>query len=342
MGIVQKKTSKSSEHFCYAPFSQLLLAPTGKIYPCCYHFGYELGNERQPLSEVWNGSAIRKLRREFLSGKPRICRSRMHNTGCHRSFDHLATSSEIREFQNYQPRRLDLRLGGQCNLSCVMCDVWQQPNGKYDHSIFWQDVRQDLLEHLIEVDIVGGEPFIQREVFRLIRDLATSNPTVKLSAITNANYHHISKVLKHLDTVELKMLQVSLDASSEESYLRVRGSQNFALVLGNARKYSAYCQSRASAKFRISFCVLQQNWRDLPEFLSLCRQLQAEPEIQYAFYDPSGTSSLNHLPTDDLQMIRDYLLASVPIADHDLLEGALQPIHQQIRKKLRDRKNSSP
>jgi len=116
--------SKTKESFCFAPFSQVLLQPTGKIVPCCYHFGVDLGSSDQDfLTDVWNGNRMKKLREEFLTGKIRKCKSRIHNIQCNRSFDRFRATSDLSMVQKKPPQRLDLRLNGQCNLSCVMCDV---------------------------------------------------------------------------------------------------------------------------------------------------------------------------------------------------------------------------
>jgi cyclic pyranopterin phosphate synthase len=51
---------------------------------------------------------------------------------------------DVAEVMQSAPKRLDVRLNGKCNLQCVMCDVWSQPNGVYNQSDFWQYGRKEI------------------------------------------------------------------------------------------------------------------------------------------------------------------------------------------------------
>ncbi|MFW7381165.1 MAG: radical SAM protein [Oligoflexus sp.] len=328
----QKKNDQT--YFCNAPFAQMLLAPTGKIHPCCFHFGYTLGQSQQDWQELWNGGAIRKLRREFMQGKVKTCRSRIFNLACHKNFAYLDDQVEIAEYQQKQPLRLDIRLNGRCNLSCVMCDVWQQPNRVYDESFFWQKGPQEIFPYLREIDVLGGEPFIQKDTFRLIRLMAKINPAVAFSFVTNANYAGIQRIFTHLDYIRLKSLQISLDAMSPSVYQKVRASSQFTQVLENAEKYARYRHQRQQTgekiQLKFSFCVLQHNWQELPQFFEYCHQQNATPELQFAFYDPSQRSSLFYLPTSELTQVYDYLQKACQQRDQLYLESILRPIRQRL------------
>lgn len=332
------------DQFCNAPFSQMLLAPTGRIYPCCYHFGLAIGHYQQSWQEIWNGATLRKLRREFLEGRIRSCRSRISNMACHKNFSHLDGLIEKSEFQSKSPFRLDIRLNGQCNLSCVMCDVWQQPNQLYDASFFWEQGPKEIFPYLKEIDVLGGEPFIQKDTYRLIRMIVREKWGIAFSFVTNANYPIIKKVLRHLEMIRVKALQVSLDAMSAATYFQVRKSTHYELVLDNIRQFAEFRQKRRSHQqdfiFKLSFCVLQQNWHEIPQFLDFCQQLEATPELQFAFYDPSGTSSLLKLSASALQDIHDTLLRQTRQADRIYLEAVLQPIRIKLLRSQQAESNS--
>ena len=198
--------------FCNAPFSQILLSPSGKVHPCCYHFGADLGSCDQKLADVWNGSKIKKIRTEFLEGKPKTCKSRIKNLNCHLDFEHLSPFVERTIHQEKSPIRIDVRLNGQCNLKCVMCDVWQQPNGLHDDGFFWKQGPSEIFPYLKEIDLLGGEPFIQKDTFRLIEDVKKCNPDCQFSFITNAQFQNSNYILKTLQGIRVKRIQISMDA----------------------------------------------------------------------------------------------------------------------------------
>ena len=316
------------EKFCNAPFAQLLLSPTGKVHPCCYHFGVELGTCQQSLEEVWNGEKIKKLRQEFLGGDIKTCKSRIKNLNCHKEFSHLSPHIELSTHQNSPPNRLDLRLNGQCNLECVMCDVWQQPNGLHDDGFIWKEGPSKIFPFLKEVDILGGEPFIQQDTFKLIEGIKASNPDCQFSFITNAQFRNTKKVMSTLKGLFIKRIQISMDAITEKTYQEVRKGGDFGLLEKNFKELL-----KLNTQIIASFCTIRQNWREIPEFYKFCKTHNVHAVLQMAFYDPSQISSLNGLELHEMQEI----VHSLTSANHDLeyiefLGPVLIPLQERIRK----------
>ena len=293
--------------FCWAPFRQMLLSPTGSIHPCCYHFGLSYGRSDEALDKLWNGPKIRKLRREFLDGQPRSCKARIANLQCHKEFDYLAEDRQASELIAKPPRRLDIRLSGQCNLKCIMCDVWQQPRDRYDESFLWSEGKSELFPYLTEVEIAGGEPFIQKQVFKLVKLIHASNADVQFTFITNGHFLQAQNVFALLDAVHLKRLQISLDALDAATYQSIRRGGDFTLAMENLNRFLAYRNVR-SFDLKLSFCVVRQNWQFIPDFLAFCRSHAAICELQYAHYDPAGTASLNSLSRSELQEVAETML----------------------------------
>src|SRR5439155_91000 len=120
---------------------------------------------------------------------------------------HLLGEIEIAERQQAMPRRLDLRLNGRCNLECIMCDVWRQPNELYDNSDLWTLGPEKIFPFLLEVDMLGGEPFIQRDTYRFIdfcaeRDIqpifqsVIGMPDLSLDSLTRAERQDVLAQLR--------------------------------------------------------------------------------------------------------------------------------------------------
>jgi MoaA/NifB/PqqE/SkfB family radical SAM enzyme len=146
-------TDEIAGEICYYPFIQLLLQPIGAVSPCCWNQGVLLGNVMEkPLSEIWNDEPVRKLRREFLEGNPVSCRHHMRHKRCHRATHGYSQEAILAETQAKGPSRLDVRLNGRCNLQCIMCDIWRQPNGVYDESEFWALGPTEIFPFLKEID----------------------------------------------------------------------------------------------------------------------------------------------------------------------------------------------
>ena len=327
-----KIQTKRSDEVCYAPFSQLLLQPSGRVSPCCYHFGIDLGDlKRSTLADVWNGKGARALREEFLSGNIRKCKSRIHNLGCNRFFDRFKMDAQLAVVQDRPPLRLDVRLNGHCNLSCVMCDVWQQPNKVYEETGFWSEGPEHIFPFLQEIEMLGGEPFIQADTFRLIKAVSLHNENCLWSFVTNGHYHSHKKILDALAILRIRQLQVSLDSLNPEVYRAIRKGGELALPLASIKKFAELRDVREregnQIRFVLSMCILQQNWREIPSFLEFCREWRAVPDLQFAFYDPSRESSLLLLPREVQGDIYLTAIAAAQPKDRDLIVTVLKPIN---------------
>ena len=285
----------------------MVFSPEGKAYPCCYHFGYSIGDiNKESLDDIWNGPRLEKLREQFRTGQPRICKKRMQNLKCHRNFEDLSRGEPIKK-----PLRLDLRLAGQCNLQCIMCDVWQMPNDRFTEENFWINAREDFLPYIKELDLLGGEPLIQNETYRLLNLMQEINPSCKISIVTNGHLVIRGERAKTLENANLKMIQVSLDSLNPQTYAAIRRGGNLELALKSLQYFLAL---RQNTRFDLaaSICVQKLNWHELPEFLHFCNERNIIPIVQQLDYDPSGCASLHKLPMQEKKLILQELKTKVP------------------------------
>ena len=273
-----------AESFCPIPFLQLELKPTLEVSPCCFLPTYSAGNlGRESLAAIWNGPKMQKLRGEFLDGIPKTCARKMKNIGCHKLQAHLLPHVVPERIQSLPPRRLDVRLNGLCNLSCVMCEVWQEPNGLYEATEFWTKGRATIFPHLLEIDILGGEPFIQKDTFRLIDEISAVNPKCTWGFITNASWKWGPAIEDRLDRIALRYLQVSLDSLDEDRYARIRRGGQFRRTFETLAKLLAY-RDRRGFELRLSQCVQQGNWDEIGSFLAFAKARNATPVFQFLDY----------------------------------------------------------
>ncbi|MGZ3722402.1 MAG: radical SAM protein [Bdellovibrionales bacterium] len=301
-------TEAEEENFCYLPFVQLLLQPTGVISPCCWNQDIVLGSVPQStLADIWNGEQIRELRREFLSGNPVKCKKHMHQIGCHRfNRGDYAKNPDLSEVQTLGPRRLDVRLNGHCNLQCIMCDVWKQPNGLYDNSDFWALGPTDIFPHLMEVDVLGGEPFVQADTYRLIHEVSAVNPNCSWAFVTNGNYN-VKPILKRLDKLSIRWFMLSLDSVVPETYAKIRKGGNLERTLQTIEALAEYQHIRRDQgrrfDFSVSMCVQKDNWREIENFFTYCLVVGVRPWLQFA-YDPQSVSLLSLPLSERLEILR--------------------------------------
>lgn len=301
----------ADKSMCYYPFNQMLLQPNGDVSPCCWNQSVKWGNiKSNSLTEIWNSDAAVRFREEFLSGNPKSCQSQISQIGCHRwSLRDFDSEIEISAVKTQAPHRLDVRLNGKCNLECVMCDVWTQPNGVYTRTDFWSQGPIKFFPFLREIDVLGGEPFIQPDTYRLIDEISRVNKNCLWSFVTNAQYKLNHFVISKLDLISIRWLQISLDSLVRETYEIVRAKGRFDLVMETLNQFISYRQQRALVGrgflLNVSMCVQVLNWKELGTFLDFCEKLQLGPILQFAF-GPDRVSLLS-LPPSERVMIFEFV-----------------------------------
>ncbi|MBI3556369.1 MAG: SPASM domain-containing protein [Deltaproteobacteria bacterium] len=279
------KTKLDPEKFCPIPFLQLQLNPRGNVSACCFSGEHKVGNVAESsLKEIWNNAEMRKWRREFMTGDIEICANAMKTFGCHRNYAYLTPKITLAEVQDGMPRKLDLRLNGKCNLECIMCDVWREPNHLYDECDFWTDGPTKIFPYLLEIEMLGGEPFIQKDTFRFIDEVCKVNKTVTWGFITNCQYKFTEQLQSYLDKIRLRSLHMSLDSVNPETYAKIRLKGDLKKTLSTVQSYMRYRDLRKLSGQRMqlfaSMCVQRANWREIPEFLAFCDERDVQPVLQ--------------------------------------------------------------
>jgi cyclic pyranopterin phosphate synthase len=325
---------EKAEEFCPIPFLQLQLNPMGSVSACCFSGEVPVGTvPKEGIQEIWNGQKMQEWRREFLEGNIRTCRGPIDSFQCHKNYRHLISTVELSEVQSQGPRRLDIRFNGKCNLQCQMCDVWKQPNGIYDTSDFWAIGPKEIFPHLVEVDMLGGEPFIQADTFRFIDAVTAVNSHCTWGFITNANYVLNSKLKSYLDKLTLRHIHMSLDAMSPETYSKIRIGGRWEKTLQTVKDYVEYRNARAKegrgfALFA-SFCVQRDNWRELPAFLQFCEENGLLPIVQNVITDNTGHREhmgIANLGAEARAEIASFLREKVPAGNHGHIQSVLSMI----------------
>lgn len=286
------------QNFCLVPFTTLILEPDGNV-GVCRHKGcdFPVGNlKEQTLDEIWNGKKIIEWRKEFLSGNVKICHDEVRYRKCHLcpEYNKLLEHTSFTEFQNGPILRLGANFNGKCNLKCIMCNVREKPNGFYDNPKFWSMLEKEILPHLKEIDLLSGEPFIQRDTYKLIEITSRVNPSCQWTLTTNAHWKFNKFVREHLDKIQIKNIIISIDAATEKTYSKIRVGGTFSKVIKTIEDIINYNDTRTKQgkkEFgpRLNFLTQKDNWQELGMFLSLSKEKNIRPFVTY-LYEPAKFS----------------------------------------------------
>jgi cyclic pyranopterin phosphate synthase len=325
--------AESDDTFCAYPFTQMLFDPKGQVTPCCWNQDYVLGNIKEAkLEDLWNGERMQALRREFLSGKPVSCARQISEIRCHLQ-SRRPGAVVAREAVQQQPARFDVRLNGQCNLSCVMCDVWQMPNGTYDQTDFWARGPRDFFPYLEEMDVLGGEPLIQKDTYRLIDEITKVNAKCSFAFVTNGHYVLNEMILSYLERIPIRWISVSVDSVNAKTYESIRLKGRLDRVLDTVYRLREYRAQRLSSGrgFALSttMCVQKQNWREVGDYLAWASTENVNPGLQFA-YDPDSVSLLT-LSARERQEILDWWAPLATTYPSDVLHPIVSALTNSLK-----------
>lgn len=265
------------KNFCPVPFSTLIFEANGNVGMCRRKGAeFKIGDiQKQSYEEIWNGKVLQGIRREFLSGKIKTCSDEIKRDQCNVAADNadLLPFIELSAKQSRPPLKLTPNFNGRCNLECPMCHIWEFPNGLYDQIGFWETLETKILPHLKEIDTFSGEPFLQKDTYRLIELASRINPDITWSFTSNLNWRLSAHIKKHLDLLEIKTFNLSIDSLNEKTYALIRKRGKLATVLEtleNLKEYEAQriAQGKSALGFVLHVVVQLANWREIPHVLA--------------------------------------------------------------------------
>jgi MoaA/NifB/PqqE/SkfB family radical SAM enzyme len=207
-------------YFCVVPWIEMATSPNGIMKPCCFfenmspiHFGNLKENS---IDDVWNCNELKQIRFDLLNGikNPHcqycydiektnaISRRIMMNNGWLQKVDlekdiinnTLVDGTYLKKEILY----LDIRFSNVCNFSCRMCQPEYSTTSlnklsmtieKYniENVEEWFDDNIDYFKNLEVLFLAGGEPFLQKEHYQLLRWLIKNEIYPELFYQTNGS-----------------------------------------------------------------------------------------------------------------------------------------------------------
>jgi cyclic pyranopterin phosphate synthase len=269
------------KNFCIMPFKNLIFNPSGNISVCRIK-GTEhvVGNLKDnSIDEIWNGEYLQKWRSEFLSGQVTTCAENIKRENCNIMPENYNIWPEIdlSSHQQNLPIKFTANFNGKCNLRCVMCNIWTMENGFYDQINFWEQAQTDFFPFIKEIELLSGEPFIQKDTFRLINLISEINPQCQWSFTTNGNWQFSSTIESYLDKIIISNIIVSIDSFIPERYAQIRKDGDLLIVLRNLEKLLDYNKRRADKGLKpfiitLHFLIMRKNWDELGYVFQFIKQ----------------------------------------------------------------------
>ncbi|MGN6696470.1 MAG: radical SAM protein [Aquihabitans sp.] len=275
---------------CRAPSVSLHLDPLGAVRACCMSPWFVLGRiGEQTLQEIWAGPRAEELRARLAAGDLSAgcdaCRGPIEagrpEAAFARTFDELPLDRP--EPHRQWPAQLELALSNTCNLQCVMCNgtlssairAGREGLGPlptvYDDAFF--EELAAFLAHVERISILGGEPFLARETWRIIDLLRASGNRAHIQVTTNGTIWN-QRVEDLLGEFPCDVA-VSIDALEPDTMRSIRIGIDPDKVWQTVDRLRELAP-RSGGSVSIAHCLMPDNWRELHPFLRRADELDLD------------------------------------------------------------------
>jgi radical SAM protein with 4Fe4S-binding SPASM domain len=330
----RQRQNTAIKSLCNAPFVALTLSPDGNASACCFSRSHSLGNVRQHrLDEIWQGEPIRQFRAmlrnyafpsgcEYCEWSLIAGNFRTHPT---LSFDHLPIHDDVQ-----WPSKIEFAMSNTCNLACVMCtgeysSVIRANEGlppmpaAYDEQ-FFEDLAR-YLPHVQELSFLGGEPFLQQECFR-VWDMMIERELSPICHVTTNGSLFDARVERVLQNLPMN-LSVSIDGITKTTIESIRVNSTYENLMKNLHRFNCYAHgdtdrypSKRMRHLQLNYCVMQQNWQELPDFFRFAESVGAR--VATVLVTHPRHCSLFALPQENLRAVVATLEDQTPALSREL------------------------
>lgn len=168
------------------------------------------------------------------------------------------------------PSRINIESTNRCNLRCNMCPRKDltRPEGDISMELYDKLVREISRHAPAEVRLhKDGEPLMAPHIFELIDHIRTVAPSTLLNVDTNALLLDEEKANKILDS-KLKVLLLSVNAATPETYKKVRGSTKYDQVISNIERFLALRAERGYVwpRVKVQLIVMEETKDEIAMF----------------------------------------------------------------------------
>jgi hypothetical protein len=365
--------------FCYAPWTNIDIAPNGDLSPCCkYQFDIteqKFNIKNSTIEEYKTSKWLKNVKQSFdnnqwAAGCDRCQIEEKNNIKSKRQLDYE------RWQQHYDTCDLNktgfvtasIAFGNTCNLKCITCgptssSKWQNEyetiyNKKILPFHFYKNnFVKDLITQapdIIHIDIPGGEPFLSgvaEQKLLLEHYIQTGQAEqISLHYTTNATIYPDDswwKLWQHFKEIDM---QLSIDGiTSRLEYIRYPADWN--TIDRHVRQY-VQCK-KTNLRLSVSHTVSAYNIFYLDEFLSWCHNIGLPRPWQGRVHSPAHMRPTVWLPPAKKYIIDHLNQSTNPDChvwvkyleqhdDSDQFDNFLKYLHQHDRYRSLDFKNTFP
>jgi len=167
------------------------------------------------------------------------------------------------------PMRILWKLTGLCNAGCLHC--WASLGKTHPSDALYKTAYDIINLDVMMVSLSGGEPFLCKEIFNIIKILKKNNTILEIMSNGSLVTEEVAERLSNIIDLETDVVQISLDGSSAEIHDKQRNSRIFNATINGIKNLRRY-----NIKVRIAFCATYINQFDVFNTYKLANSLDVQ------------------------------------------------------------------
>jgi sulfatase maturation enzyme AslB (radical SAM superfamily) len=255
------------------------------------------------IADVFNGLEYREIREWFLKSRPDTwCPAVNHHCPL-RSVQAKGTERK----DECRVRTIRLEPATYCNLACPVCPV----EASFKHDPILRETRGskllpleamlDVVAQLPDLELIEyygyGEPFLNKDSIRFLREVRRTRPNVVIVTNTNGTVLTPGQIQAIATESLLHRVVFSIDGATAESYRKYRVGGTFSKAFGKMNALIEACRVAGTWKkyvtspdgqVQITWQYILFEWNDSDEELALARELAQKIGVPIEWVITSG------------------------------------------------------
>lgn len=221
----------------------------------------------------------------------------------------------------FKPRLRSLTwvITGLCNLDCIFCEAGRLLDNKIDTPLkrCFEIINEAYNLGIKTVHITGGEPFLRKDFFDILRYLKQKK--IRVSVTTNGTlFAKMSEEKMDIIRNTIDNVFISLDSADKDRFDYIRGEKGtFELVLAGIKRLLSF----SGINVIITAVITKENYSDIPSLIELSKELGIT-DINFQPVSPTARFKTDFVKDKDKFMV----------IDQNELENLNRTVHNAVKR----------
>lgn len=201
------------------------------------------------------------------------------------------------------PTIFQIQTINQCNFSCPMCpnSAIQQKKSEIMSEKLYQKIISEILQESPSIPMIllylQNEPLLDEDMRKRIQFIKKKNSSKAITGLLSNGSLFTEQKIHELETTGIDFISISLDATTENTYNKVRGCFDFNIILKNIDNLLSSQINKNH--IGVEFAIQKNNVKELKNFKKLWRKKVGGMVFNYLTNRSGDLSNFDDIALDE-------------------------------------------